>query len=255
MGMGGGSAKPSFTFNDKDALALNQQNTKQLQQYQLQRQKAVAGQNAKMAQHYEGVNMLAQDNLLRNMSMYTNALGGYQNSLNQNTADAQSLMNEQQQYYNSVLTGQQQYQNQFAGLMGQYNQQAAADNAAYQQQYLNQLGQYNQDNTAQQQQFMSNYLNQMNGYNQQNIDAQQRYQEAYQNQRRTFQGMKQQTAANQTQIDQQNSQQGLMALLQQWQNNPTFQAMQHAVNGSVQAQMNQGNPNVIFPNNKMTIRR
>lgn len=226
MGMGGGSSKPSFTFNDKQALALNQQNSQQLQKYQLQRQKAVSQGNAQTAQYFQDTNALAQDSLLKNMSMYTNALSGYQNSLNQNTSDAQSLMNQQQQYYNTVLNGQQQYQNQFAGLLGQYNQQAAADNAAYQQQYLQQLGQYNQDNTAQQQQFMQAYLGQMGDYAAQNQEQQQRYQEAFRNTRRDFQQMKVDTSANQAAIQQQSSQQGLMNFLQQWaSNNPQYQNM------------------------------
>lgn len=219
MGMGGGSAKPSFTFDDKQALALNQQNTQNLQKYQLERQGLLANQNASSANYYNRVNTLSQDSLLRNMSMYTNALSGYQNSLNQNTADAQSLMNAQQNYYNSVLGGQQQYQNNFASLLGAYNQQAAADNAAYQQQYLSQLGQYNQDNTAQQQAFMQNYLGQLSQNSQSLMDQQQQYQQQYQNTANQFQQLQQNTAANQAQLNQQSSQQGLMNLLQQWGNN------------------------------------
>jgi hypothetical protein len=217
MGMGGGGGGgSSFSFNDQQALALNQQNSQQLQNYQLQRQGLLGQSNAAQADYFNRTNNLAQDSQLRDMSYYTNALGGYQNSLNKNTADANSLMQTQNGYYNQVLQGQQQYQNQFAGLLGSYNQQQAAQNAAYQQQYLSGLGQYNQDNTAQQQQFMQSYLGQMAGNSNQLQQNQQNYQNMFSGIQGGLTDLMNQNAARQAALQQQAQQQSLSGLLNQW---------------------------------------
>lgn len=212
----GGSAKPSFSFNDQQALQLQQANQQKLQEYQLQRQGLMAGQNGAMANYFQNTNSLAQNQMLQNMGYYTNALGGYQNSLNQNTADANSLLQKQNDYYMSLLGGQQQYQNSFANLMGQTDQAAAAANQQYQQDFLAKQGQYNQDNTAQQQQFMQNYLGQMADYNQQNLQNQQNYQQQYAGTQGVFSGLKQQAAAQNAQLNQQQQNQSLMQFLEQW---------------------------------------
>ncbi len=216
MGSSGGGARPSFTFDDKQATALQQQNAAQLEQYQLQRQSLLGNQNAATANYFSQVNGLSRDELLRNMSMYTNALGGYQNSLNQNTADANSLMARQQAYYGNVLQGQQAYQNNFATLLGQQNQEQAAQNAAYSQQYLQGLGQYNQDNTAQQQLFMQNYLGQLQQHDQQLKQQQSNYQQQYSNTANQFAQAQQEAAARKAALDQQSKQQGLLSLLNQF---------------------------------------
>ena len=217
MGMGGGGGGgQSFTFNDQQALALNQQNSQQLRQYQLQRQGLLGQSNGATADYFNRTNNLAQDSQLRDMSYYTNALGGYQNSLNKNTADANSLLQSQNGYYNQVLQGQQQYQNQFAGLLGQYNQQQAAQNAAYQQQYLQGLGQYNQDNTAQQQLFMQNYLGQMANNGNQLQQNQQNYQNLFSGIQGGMTDLLNQNAARQAELQQQSQLQGLSGLLNQW---------------------------------------
>lgn len=215
MGSGGGGAKPSFTFDDKAALALNQQNQDNLATYQLQRQSLLGGQNAATAGYFNNVNNLSRDSLLQSLSQYINAQGGYQNALNQNTANANSLMAKQQAYYNNVLSGQQAYQTNFANLLGQQNQEQAAQNAAYSQQYLQGLGQYNQDNTAQQQQFMQNYLGAMSQHSGQLQQQQNDYQAAYANQAQQFSQLQQDAAARKAQLEQQAKQQGLLSLLSQ----------------------------------------
>lgn len=216
--MGAKKPTPSFQFNDQQAAALQAQNQSQLNQYQLERQKLLSGSNAQTADYFNRVNSVANDQFLQNMGSYTNALGGYQNSLNQNTADANNLLGQQNQYYTNLLSGQQEYQNAFAGLLSSQNQQQAAQNAAYQQEYLSKLGAYNQDNTAQQQQFMQQYLGQM-GQNSQALQAsQQGYQQRYQQQQEGFNRLKQNTAANQAQLNQQAQNKGLMSFLQQYGN-------------------------------------
>jgi hypothetical protein len=240
MGAKGGGGGQSFTFNDQQALALNQQNNQQLREYQLQRQGLLGQSNEATAGYFNRTNNLAQDSQLRDMNYYTNALGGYQNSLNQNTADANGLLQSQNSYYNQVLQGQQAYQNQFAGLLGSYNQQQAAQNAAYQQQYLSGLGQYNQDNTAQQQQFLQSYLGQMAGNSNQLQQNQQNYQSMFSGIQGGLQDLMNSNAARQAALQQQAQNQSLNGFLQQW-----GRRENNAFSGNLnQSRIRQKSPNV-----------